>query len=69
LGESISEPANRNRATAEPSVATFWFDVAANSNIGIANGDAILTHAQAAATRAIRNFRGEVLEWPNRAAC
>jgi len=25
--------------------------------------------AQAAALKAIRNFRGEVLEWPNRAAC
>jgi hypothetical protein len=25
--------------------------------------------AQAAARRAIRFFRGEVLEWPNRAAC
>jgi len=39
------------------------------ANIGIANVDATLARAQAAATRAIRNFRAEVLEWPNGAAC
>jgi hypothetical protein len=47
------------------------FRAAAGANFAILAVQSLMLYfyAQDAAITAIRNFRGEVLEWPNRAAC